>query len=294
MPWLQLSVTVDAQHCEAVEELLLTRGALAITLEDNADQALLEPAPGELPLWSNVRLHSLFEAGAVLGPLADELCSANLLNDPTALEIKTVADQAWERAWMDRYQPMQFGRRLWIYPRHVPAPPDPAPVIIRLDPGLAFGSGTHPTTALCLNWIDSAGLNGAEVIDYGCGSGVLAIAAALCGARRVWCVDHDQQALQATRENADINGVSDRVMICTPDDLPAQGADVVLANILAGVLCRLSDTLTSLLKPQACVVMSGMLLEQAAAVRAAYTAAGMTWSEKRREDWALLVGCRRT
>ena len=290
MTWRQFSLAVPAAHCDAVEDLLLELGALAITLEDDADQPLLEPGPGETPLWERVRLHSLFDEHADLARVAEQLSRAGLVADPTTVHMRTIADQAWERAWMDRFQPMRFGRRLWIYPRHLQAPDDPEQLILRLDPGLAFGSGTHPTTALCLHWIDGADLRGAQVVDYGCGSGVLAIAAALCGAQRVWCVDHDPQALLATRENAVVNGVSERIITCAPEDLPAAAADAVLANILAGVLSQLAQPLCALMKPGASLVMSGMLREQVAAVQAAYAAQNLVWEVRHQEEWAMLLG----
>lgn len=292
MPWRQLSLKVAAAQTEAVEDLLLEMGAVALTLEDASGQPLLEPGPGETPLWAQVHLHSLFEADAELALVAHQLGEAGFVDDPTSLVMKTVEDQAWERVWMDRFKPMRFGERLWIYPRHHDAPESGDDRIVRLDPGLAFGSGTHPTTAMCLAWLDGADLSGKIVVDYGCGSGVLAIAAALCGAEKVWCVDHDEQALIATRENAEVNGVLDRVVTCHPDELPVASSDVVLANILAGILCELSPRLMALMKPQAQLVMSGMLHTQADDVQRHYADAHLNWQHQQLEDWTLLVGQR--
>lgn len=296
MPWRQLSLALSGEHCEAAEDLLLEMGALALTLEDDGDQPLLEPGPGETPLWQQVHLHSLFVAEADLSPVTDALVAAGYVTDHTQVQVKTIADQVWERVWMDRYEPINCGQRLWIYPREWPQAVPSDRLVVRLDPGLAFGSGTHPTTALCLRWIDGAQLDGAQVVDYGCGSGILAIAAALCGAEKVWCVDHDPQALIATRENAEANGVADRVITCHPEALPAACADFVLANILAGVLTELSEPLLALMKPQAQLVMSGMLREQVPGVQAHYqqSPAGrdLIWQCETLEDWARLVARR--
>lgn len=294
MPWLQLSLELKPDRSQAAEELLLAHGALSITLQDGADQTLLEPGPGELPLWQRLQLTALFDADAETQSVALALKEAGYIDDVNQAEFVVLADQVWERAWMDRFQPMSFGQRLWIYPSHIQPPEDNNLVILRLDPGLAFGSGAHPTTALCLEWIDSADLRGQTVVDYGCGSGVLAIAAALCGAREVWCVDHDPQALLATRENAMANQVSERVMTCQPDELPRARADVVLANILAGVLKDLAQPLCGLLRSGGDLVMSGLLSEQADSVRGAYLNHIESWRQIDKGEWALTHGKRRS
>ncbi|GAB4182734.1 MAG: 50S ribosomal protein L11 methyltransferase [Wenzhouxiangellaceae bacterium] len=292
MSWLQIALTLEREQCEAAEDLLLDWGALAITLEDEADEALLEPGPGETPLWSQLRLQALFTEDADSAAVARALVASGYLSTPTALDIRVVADQHWERAWMDRYQPIQCGQRLWIYPRHWPESDDPQRLVMRLDPGLAFGSGTHPTTGLCLGWLDNHDVSNLEVVDYGCGSGVLAIAAALCGARRVWCVDHDPQALLATVENASYNGVADRLVTCAPEELPQGRIDLVLANILAGVLINLRPTLSAIPRPGGHLVMSGMLSPQTGSVRNAYAGQFDQWQRQDRDEWSLLAAVR--
>ncbi|HPG94830.1 MAG TPA: 50S ribosomal protein L11 methyltransferase, partial [Dokdonella sp.] len=216
MTWLELSLTLRSDQQESVEAALEDVGALAVTLLDaeadtSNEQAILEPAVGETPLWSTIVLAALFEAGVdrsgllhVLGELLPEL-------EPAQIQFREVADQDWTRVWMDQFQPMQFGRRLWIYPWNIEPPADEGIVTVRLDPGLAFGTGTHPTTALCLEWLDQLDLQGKTVIDFGCGSGVLAIAAALLGAAHVTGIDNDPQAIEASRDNAGRNGVADRI-----------------------------------------------------------------------------------
>lgn len=293
MPWRQLSLKLDAERCEAAEDTLLMLGALALTLEDASGQPLLEPGPGETPLWQQLHLHALFEADCDTAEISQHLFQAGLVADPTQIRIKEIADQVWERVWMERFKPMSFGKRLWIYPTHIDIPDQLAHeenVIIRLDPGLAFGSGTHPTTAMCLRWLDRTDVEGLDIVDYGCGSGVLAIAAALCGARRVWCVDHDEQALLATRENAVLNGVTEQLVTCHPEDLQPACADVVLANILAGVLCELSPVIRPLLKQDATLIMSGMLTSQVSQVQQAY--AGLGWQQTDEKEWSMLCGHR--
>ena len=264
MSWLELSLTIHATQQTGVESALEDLGALAITLQDaNAEtpdeRAIFEPGVGETPLWNDIVLQALFEAGTdraglvhALGELAPELA-------PDQLNFREVADQDWSRAWMDTYQPMRFGRRLWIYPWNVEPPNgDPESVVVRLDPGLAFGTGTHPTTALCLEWLDGADVAGKTLIDYGCGSGVLAIAVLKLGAARVIGVDNDEQALTASRVNAERNGVADKLDVCPPE-FPPSPADLLVANILAGPLAELAPTFAENIKPGGALALSGIL-----------------------------------
>ena len=270
MPWLQIRLDSDPQHSELLENALLTSGAIAVTMEDQANQPLFEPPPGETPLWQHTRITGLFDAAHN----TDDILQSLTTQLPTALpphRFELLEDKDWEREWMAHYHPMQFGKRLWICPSWTP-PPDPAAINIMLDPGLAFGTGTHPTTALCLRWLDGQSLEGMTVIDYGCGSGILGIAALLLGAKQVIAVDNDPQALTASRDNAERNQIApEKLSVFLPDQLPKESsADLVIANILAGPLISLSETLTKLLRPGGKLCLSGILDSQAGQVINAY------------------------
>jgi len=283
--WLAVDLDVDAGVMTEVEEILARLGVESVTVEDAGDQALLEPGPGEQPLWSAMRMRALF-ADVDPGSLRQRLDATGLGDRVTRIE--PLAERDWTRAWMDRYEPMQFGTRLMICPTHREPPTDSEAIVIRLDPGLAFGSGTHPTTALCLEWIGAQDLDGAVAVDYGCGCGVLAIAMALCGARRVYCVDHDDQALQATRDNAERNGVGDLLLTLSPEQPVPERCDVILANILAGPLVSLAPALRALARPRGRIVLAGLLDQQADTVAAAYARwAGLT-DRTSREGWTRL------
>lgn len=295
MAWLQLTFNARRELAERLSAELEEAGALSVTLGDAGDEPQLEPAPGETPLWSEVRLTALFdddaESCALIARLMSELGA--LLGAPPRLE--RLEDRVWERVWLESFKPTRFGQRLWVCPQGQ-APEldaqDPAPVIVTLDPGLAFGTGHHPTTALCLEWLDSAALAGTTVIDYGCGSGILAIAALRLGAARAIAVDHDPQALEATGENARVNGVAARLDIQAPEQLTPIEADVVLANILAGPLVELAPRLVALTRPGGALVLSGILNEQVESLRAAYAEALALDPVCAREDWARLSGRR--
>ena len=301
MPWLELQLTIDAAQQPRAEAALEELGALSVTLMDadadtSDEAAIFEPGVGETPLWLSLTLLGLFEADA------DRRGLVHLLHDtlpelaPDRIAFSEVADEDWERAWMDRYQPMRFGRRLWIYPWNVEPPTDDRDsTIVRLDPGLAFGTGTHPTTALCLEWLDGLDLEDKTVIDYGSGSGVLAVAALKLGAARAIGVDNDPQALIATRDNAARNGVADRLQVCLPDALPADAhADVFVANILAGPLGELAPHFASLCKPGAPLALSGILGGQEDELLDRYHGCGFAnLGATRREDWIRIDGVRK-
>ena len=291
MPHLALSFDLGAAGAADVEAACFAGGALAVTFSDARDDAVLEPAPGELRLWPATRVTALYAAelssAAVLVDLA-----ARLGLDAGRIEARCVADRVWEREWLKDFHAMRFGRRLWICPHHEVVT-EPGAVVVWLDPGLAFGTGTHPSTALCLEWLDGAALAGREVIDYGCGSGVLAIAAARLGAARVAAFDIDPQALIATRENAAANDVAAVVRPCeTEGELPA-AADVLLANILAGTLVDLSAGLAARVRPGGALLLAGILAAQAEAVTTAYR----PWFDMdvsgSRDGWVALRGTRR-
>lgn len=298
MAWLELALAVPTARREAVETVLEELGALAITLRDaDADspdeRAIFEPRVGETPLWQRIVLEALFPADVSREALLLGLVARVPTLEPAAVTFRDVADQDWERAWMDRFQPMRFGRRLWIHPWNI-EPEDPADkVIVRLDPGLAFGTGTHPTTALCLEWLDGAELHGRTVIDYGCGSGVLAIAALKLGAARAIGIDNDPQALAASRDNAARNGVADRLEVCLPDALPELRADVLLANILAGPLHALAPRFAALCRPGANLVLSGILAGQEDALLARYAEWFEDLTISTQDGWVRISGYRR-
>lgn len=291
MPWQNLILTSPREQVDAIEARLLAAGALSVTVGDAGDVPVLEPAPGETPLWPENTLTALFGEDAELAPLGAALTAEfGLVYAP---RIEAVEDQDWERAWMDDFQPMRFGRHLWICPSWH-SPPDPEAVNLILDPGLAFGTGTHPTTALCLEWLDANQPEGALALDYGCGSGILSLAALKLGARHVWAVDIDPQALLATQENAERNGISAGDLYpVSPGGLPPIEADLVIANILSGPLVELAPLLCSHLKPGGRLVLSGILAEQADAVRKAYDACIDRWeNDALRDGWVRLAGHR--
>lgn len=268
-----LQVRILSIHPGFVDEALMVAGALAVSFIDAEDQPVLEPLPGETPLWSNTITLGLFADGTPLEPI--ETLLRTLVPDGNSLTVTAewVEDQDWVRAWLEHWEPLPFGRRLWVTPAEKRGSiRAPGAVIMTLDPGLAFGTGTHPTTALCLEWLDRQSLQGATVLDYGCGSGILAIAALLLGASRAICTDIDPQALHATGENAVTNGVADRLSVYLPEALPSVKADVVMANILAGPLVQLAPRLLASMRPGSRLVLAGLLERQADEVRAAYAA----------------------
>jgi ribosomal protein L11 methyltransferase len=295
MPFLQLTLPIGSADPAPFEDALLAAGAASITLEDAGDDPVLEPPPGSTPLWPRVRMKALFDA--TVDP--DELLAnlrASLRAQLPDTTFERIADRVWEREWLKDFRPMRFGQRLWICPggQRPQLDGSVAPVIIELDPGLAFGTGTHPTTALCLDWLDSASLPGRFVVDYGCGSGVLAIAALKLGASAVLAIDIDPQALLATRENAARNDVAERLTVGGPGEAQQAPADVLLANILAEPLLELAPAFAERVAAGGAIVLSGILPSQAAPVASRYAA----WFDMRpatvRDDWALLYGVRRS
>lgn len=298
MPFLELALTLRAEQQPRVEEALDDLGALSITLRDADaetpdEQAIFEPGVGELPLWPTITLDALFDAGTDRRGLVEALGELLPWLEPDQLVFRDVADEDWERAWMDLFKPMAFGRRLWIYPWNIEPPADPQIVVVRLDPGLAFGSGTHPTTALCLEWLDGLDLVGKHVTDYGCGSGILAIAALKLGATGAIGVDNDPQALIASNDNAGRNGVADRLAVFLPGEELKVPADVFVANILAGPLGELAPTFAAACKSGAPFAISGILAGQHEELLARY---GEWFTDLRvdtREDWVRISGRRR-
>lgn len=292
MPWLQVRLAITPEQAETYEDALLEVGAVSVTFMDAEDQPIFEPDLGTTPLWSHTHLLALFEADtdetALIAHL-QLLCGGSLPEH----HVERIEDQDWERSWMDNFQPMRFGQRLWIVPSWHAAP-EPDAVNLLLDPGLAFGTGTHPTTALCLEWLDGQTLDNCSVLDFGCGSGILAIAALLLGAPQAVGTDIDPQALEASRDNASRNGIDPaRFPVYLPADLPQQPAEVVVANILAGPLVSLAPQITALVKGGGRLALSGILAEQADEVRAAYAGAFDLDPTATKDGWVRISGVKR-
>jgi ribosomal protein L11 methyltransferase len=296
MPWLQVSFPLKQAQVAAVESWLEDLGALAISLEDDADEPILELGPQEIRLWQEVRIQGLFDSGqdaeALRQSLVDQLGPESL----AGLHLELIADQPWEQAWLKDFHPMRFGQRLWICPSGYRVD-EPDALVIDLDPGLAFGSGTHPSTALCLSWLAEHPMDDKRIIDFGCGSGVLAIAALKLGAARAYGLDHDPQAILATRDNAERNGVLERLELFGPDDrLPDQidpkGTDILLANILANTLMQLEPLFAQLLAADKRVLLAGILAEQADELMDVYSRHFAIKVVAEQEGWVLLQGLR--
>ena len=290
MPWLQFTFYTTKDQAEALAAKLEQAGAQAVSMLDAADQPLYEPPPGATPLWQLTNVLGLFDAESDAQALLEQFRQGWSGAFPDYRQ-EILADQDWERAWMDDFHPMQFGQRLWIVPSWQDAPRQDG-VNILLDPGLAFGTGTHPTTRLCLEWLDAHAPEGKMVIDYGCGSGILAIASALLGASQVIAVDNDPQALLATMDNAQRNGVASQILAYLPSEHPHSAVDLLLANILAGPLIELSSKLATLVRTDGHIVLSGILPEQAKEVSDAYA----RWFEMQpateQDGWIRLEGRR--
>ncbi|MBB3167294.1 50S ribosomal protein L11 methyltransferase [Simiduia aestuariiviva] len=287
MPWLQLIIHTDRRHADAIDDALLEVGAVSVTLQDDADQPILEPALGETPLWDATRITGLFDADIDTAAVSLELL-AQLPEPPTDLKWEQLEDKDWEREWMASFKPICCGERLWICPSWQ-APPQADAVNLMLDPGLAFGTGTHPTTFLCLQWLDQQALEQKHLVDFGCGSGILGIAALLLGARQVIGVDIDPQALLATRDNATRNGLpTDAMPVYLPADAPTPQADIVLANILAGPLVELAEVLSAQVVAGGKLCLSGILATQAETVMAAYPAFAFD-PVAQKEEWVRLT-----
>ncbi len=292
MPWLQLRIPAPPEQVPRIEKALSSVGARAITLEDNADQPIFEPALGETPLWHETRLTGLFSADIDSNKVSNEICRQAKLEKPL-LHWSILEDKDWEREWMQHYTPIQCGKNFWICPSWTEVP-DPDAVNLMLDPGLAFGTGTHPTTFLCLEWLAKQDIAGTSVIDYGCGSGILGIAALLLGADSATGVDVDPQALVATRQNIERNGLDlTQFPVFFPSNAPNTRADLVLANILAGPLVELAPALIALLAPNAKLCLSGILVSQKDAVINAYTGAIDFDDPTEKGDWLRITGIKR-
>lgn len=292
MSWNQLTFYSDQQQADAIADYLHELGALAVTLQEGGSDKVFEPLPGETPLWQETQVVGLFDQELsvdLLIPLIEARFGQNSLR----YTVQEVADQDWERAWLDEFKPMQFGRHLWIIPSTY-APVDPDAINISMDPGLAFGTGTHATTAMCLEWLDLNRPIGKTLIDYGCGSGILAIAAAKLGAKTIDAVDIDPQAVSATITNAEQNNVANCIKTALPDQFLPKPVDILLANILAKPLISFANSFEQMVKPNGFIVLSGILEEQAEEVMEAYRPFFDIKIAKSLEGWVLLVGVKRT
>ncbi len=290
MTTFELRTQCPVHQAEAMENALFELGALSVTFADAEDQAILEPGVGQMPLWNQIKVAGLFSSDTPAEPLT--LAFKRLFPD-APVHCETLPDQAWERTWLAHFKPLRFGRQTWVVPSGF-SPPEPDAVNLMLDPGLAFGTGTHDTTALCLEWIDAHDMRGRRVMDFGCGSGILAIATLLHGADEAWCTDIDPQAIEATCANAEKNGVAERIRIIEADKVTnAPAVDILMANILAEPLIALAPQFATLVQPGGHLILSGILREQADEVRQAYATDFIDIQTRFTEDWALLSARRK-
>jgi len=288
MPWIQIYTTVTEALAEPLSEALIALGAASVTFEDAQDQPIFEPPLGTTPIWHNTRVRGLFAADTETAPLIAHLKQQLPELVEHTFKVEQLEDKDWVRAWMDQFTPMQFGQNLWIIPSWH-QPPNPKAINLMLDPGMAFGTGTHPTTALCLTWLDQHPPHNKTVIDYGCGSGILALAAHKLGAKSVIGVDIDPQAIIASQQNAERNHA--QIEFCLAQDLKTEPVDLLIANILAGPLQTLAAEFQRLLKPGGTLVLSGLLNSQAETLQTHYAQLGIPLNTlKTQEDWGLLAG----
>lgn len=294
MGWQQVTLAVGDHDTESLETVLLDAGASAISYTDAADQPILEPLPGEAPLWRDARLTALFPDTVAIEAVS--LALIGHLGELPALDIELLPERDWEREWLSHFKPHDFGHGLWVAPHEAQLDINADMTVLRLDPGLAFGTGTHATTALCLARIAALKLEGLSVLDYGCGSGILAVAALLRGAESAVGLDIDPQAVTASAANAQANGVADRLRVELPDpsgELTTSPSDLVVANILAGPLIALAPQIAAAVAPGGRLLLSGVLDAQSPSVAEAYE----TWIEftepARQDGWVMLEGKRR-
>ena len=289
MAWHQISVVSNEATASDISDFLSALGAVSVTYMSAEAKPVYEPDIGETKIWEQTKTIALFELEAspeIIKTLLFQKFPENTLKDWFA---EVLQDQIWERAWMDHFQPMQFAERLWVYPSGQEKS-IPGTVSLILDPGLAFGSGTHPTTALCLEWLAEHDVAGKTVIDFGCGSGILAVAAILLGAKEAHAIDIDPQALTATQDNAQKNNVASKIKTYLPEEFTHFAADLVLANILAKPLIELSDSISALVRPQGQLVLSGILKEQASSVSNIYENQFTVNAAVIQGDWCRLDG----
>jgi ribosomal protein L11 methyltransferase len=283
-----LTLEIAAADVPEAEALLTLAGAETIALRDAADRPVFEPEPGTAPLWPQVTLHALFTVDANLAPLR-KLLAATFPGAPVTVEA--LSESAWQLGLQQAVKARPIGTRLWLAPADDPQVPEDR-ITVRINMGLAFGTGEHPTTALCLDWLERHVTPGSTLLDYGCGSGILALAALALDAAKAFAVDNDSQALTATRANAELNGVAERLLVAVPDALPAVSVDVLAANILAGPLVELAPTFAKLVRPGGWLVLSGILEPQAARVATAYAPYFGGLEQAARDGWVRLAARR--
>ena len=291
MEWRQFVISLESMEPDRVEEVLLRHGAQSVTLSDAGNDPVLEPLPGATPLWSDTRVTALFAADSDFDRLRTDLEETLAIAALPENRVETLADRAWEREWLKDFRPMRFGERLWVSPEGFAVDADDA-VIVRLDPGLAFGTGTHATTALCLEWLDKIEIADKTLLDFGCGSGILAIAGLKLGAKSAAAIDIDLQAITATRQNARNNEVDDRLVATVQIDQLDDQFDFVVANILAGTLVDHAEFVCDRLRSGGGLALSGILADQVADVTAAYRHRIEFAAPDYRDNWARLSGTR--
>jgi ribosomal protein L11 methyltransferase len=289
MPWLKLKLHVESKQAHAFAEAFEEWGAISVTLQDAGDEAVFETRWEQNPLWSKVQITGLFPEQTDTDDLLARARQRFGLTETPLHEIDLLGDEDWAHSWMAHYQPLNLGRNLWVVPSWC-QPPEPGAVNIILDPGLAFGTGDHPTTALCLEWLSEQQLAGKTLLDYGCGSGILSIAALKFGAAQAYAVDIDPQALEVTRQNAMRNGIHDGLNVMLPSALPGDlQADILVANILMGTLIELAPEIKMRVRPEGLLALSGMLAGQETEVCAHYEPS-FTLTTRERQKWVLLAG----
>ncbi len=293
MTWQKLTLFLPQHLIESIENQLIEAGSLAVTMESAQEEELFEPPLGTTPLWQQTRISGLFQPDINLQQVLAEIAAAVQPHVIAHYQIENLNDQDWQKVCTDSFQPLCFADRLWVYPSWQ-QPPDSNLPGVMLDPGLAFGTGAHPTTALCLEWLAQHIKPGQDIIDYGCGSGILAIAAAKLGARQVWAVDNDPQAIEATRENANRNGIPEgqlqTLLADSAHSLVIETVDSVIANILANPLISLAPFLADKVKSGGNIVLSGILINQAQKVTEAYQSWFSLEKPVVQEAWVRLVG----
>ncbi|PHQ82345.1 MAG: 50S ribosomal protein L11 methyltransferase [Coxiella sp. (in: Bacteria)] len=293
MPYIEISILSNADDAELIADGLTELDALSVTLEDAKDNAIFQINPNETPLWENVNVKALFtdtiSPRTVIADLKQLLGGHDVIN----YRIEKIADEDWVRKTQQHFKPQCYADQLWICPNWHEEPLDG--IVVRIDPGLAFGTGTHPTTSLCLDWLAHKPPNGKIVIDYGCGSGILALAAVMLGAKHVYATDHDEQALIATNNNAQLNDdiSSNNLTVCTPNHFPLIQADVIIANILSNPLIELEPVFAKLIKPQGSLILSGILEHEIQAITHAYEPDFIIEQVETKEQWALTLTTRR-
>mgnify|MGYP000226703333 CR=1 FL=1 len=289
MAWVQIRFNVSKEHVDDISDLLMDIGCLSVTFTASDDEAIFELFPGDKKVWQHNTCVALFDAALDLAPIVTLLSEQPMFSQGFVHKIEQVEDKDWEREWMDNFHPIQFGERLWVCPswRDIP---DPNACNVILDPGLAFGTGTHATTALCLQWLESMDLSGKTVMDFGCGSGILAIAALKLGASRAIGIDIDPKAITASKENAERNGVLEQIELYLPEEAPEFDTDIIVANILAGPLKDLKDVICGYGHSGTLLALSGILAEQAESVVEAYSELADLNPVTQKEEWTRVDG----